>query len=1077
MSEITGGIQLAPLVVDIKSNAKSLMNGIDEATGVSISKAEALGGKLSDVGGKLTKSLTMPITGAATIMGKFALDTEKDLASISGRLGTTAKDTQELKEVAQDLYNDGFGESLEDCVNDLVVLQQNISETSNMTKEQKEDLLKQISTMKSLFGAESEEITRTLNNMLKNGLITDIQDGLDIITRGFQEGLNSGGDLLDVLYEYSPQFKKLGLEGSESLAYIKAGLDAGAYNADKMADALKELSIRAIDGSDTTIQGFELMGKNADEMMRKFAAGGETAQEALKETLEGLKNIEDPLNQDLAGVDLFGTMWEDSSKQAILAMGDVTGGLDNVVGATKKASEEINNTSSVKFTTALRECKSELLPLGTELLNVATDILPSVVEMVKGVTNTLDGFSDGTKKTVVKLAILTAAFGPTLSVAGKLITTGSKVTKVIKGIGTASKVATGIEAAGATSGGIAGLTTGLGALSGAAVPVALGIAAVGTGLYVASENADLLSKSCNTTTEELSGVQKVLNYLSGSTLKSKEEMQALGLEYKDFNGNVSQDFQTKVHDMASDVKDFGSVVEEINLDGICTEEEANILKERISSLSESATKSVQETKKNIDNLFSKGSNPDGALTTNESYVYQILVGDKDETLQKITDVTNEMTKYIDDCVNKNITPDKNKIESYYAQLGQYQLEAQAQNQDEIIASQRNFAEQLRTMNIEDAAKLLTEKKKSYKEELASLQENNNAKIEEIEKGLMNCNAAQKPYLEAELKSLKDKNKQILDDENTKWKTQLDYIESFSPELLNSINILNGEILTKEEKASVESLNNMKEHYKGLSEITESGCYTLYNTQEETWESVAVTVDEATGRISAAVSENGVDYGAYSDKVEGNARNLMSTFQEKKNAIISYLGEMGYSYDATSNQIVDANGRAIGSIDQLKQNENGLYQTTLTVNGTPVNIVVNKDGTISSCNEINNALDNASRDRYVTIHVAEDYNPIGNDGYWQDWRTAKGTKVSYNHYNGLDNVPYDGYTARLHKGERVLTAKENEIYDKANNSNNTSNLNVNIENFNNNRQQDIRAFAEELEFYRKQLSKGGGRVHG
>lgn len=35
-----------------------------------------------------------------------------------------------------------------------------------------------------------------------------------------------------------------------------------------------------------------------------------------------------------------------------------------------------------------------------------------------------------------------------------------------------------------------------------------------------------------------------------------------------------------------------------------------------------------------------------------------------------------------------------------------------------------------------------------------------------------------------------------------------------------------------------------------------------------------------------------------------------------------------------------------------------------------------------------------------------------------------------HYNGLDYVPFDGYNARLHEGERVLTKKENEAYTKA-----------------------------------------------
>ena len=34
-----------------------------------------------------------------------------------------------------------------------------------------------------------------------------------------------------------------------------------------------------------------------------------------------------------------------------------------------------------------------------------------------------------------------------------------------------------------------------------------------------------------------------------------------------------------------------------------------------------------------------------------------------------------------------------------------------------------------------------------------------------------------------------------------------------------------------------------------------------------------------------------------------------------------------------------------------------------------------------------------------------------------------------HANGLDYVPFNGYTAYLHKGERVLTKQENEAYTR------------------------------------------------
>ena len=73
------------------------------------------------------------IVGFGTMVGKNALNTENDLMKIQGQLGLTAEETEKLKNVAQNLYENGFGEGLEDCASGVVTLLQNIKETRTTT--------------------------------------------------------------------------------------------------------------------------------------------------------------------------------------------------------------------------------------------------------------------------------------------------------------------------------------------------------------------------------------------------------------------------------------------------------------------------------------------------------------------------------------------------------------------------------------------------------------------------------------------------------------------------------------------------------------------------------------------------------------------------------------------------------------------------------------------------------------------------------------------------------------------------------------------------------------------------------
>ncbi len=497
-------------------NKKALQDLNEEIENAKIDKLaekfEDAGEKATNIGSKMS-IVSAGIVGAGTALGKMAFDTEQDLSTLGGRLGLTADEAENLKTIAKNLYNDGFGESLEECVNDVVLLHQNIKETANMTEEQKGKLLEQISTVKTLFAVESEEITKTLNNMMNNGMVDSLEEGLDVITAGFQQGLNSGGDLLDVLYEYSPQFKKLGLDGEAALGYIKAGLDAGGFNADKMADALKELSIRAIDGSKTTSEGFKLIGLDANKMAKEFAAGGESAKLALNKTIEGLKNMKDPIQQDLAGVNLFGTMWEDSSKDAILAMADVGTGLGDITGATQKAGEEANNSIGKQFASVLREAKEACLPLGQEILNLAKVGLPILKEILEKVVGFLNGMGDGGRKVILAIAGIVAIIGPSLVALGSFskgisnIINGYKDVKqfggtaieTIKNFGTNSLSAAKTVGNFATTIGknlVSGITNGIKAIGNFTVSIAKGLVnAIFSGIKAVGNFALSIGKS------------------------------------------------------------------------------------------------------------------------------------------------------------------------------------------------------------------------------------------------------------------------------------------------------------------------------------------------------------------------------------------------------------------------------------------------------------------------------------------------------------------------------------------------------------------------------------------------------
>jgi phage-related minor tail protein len=230
---------------------------------------------------------------------------------------------------------------------------------ANASRTQIEGITAGAMNLAQAFNLDVSESMRAVSQLVKTGLAPDATAAMDLITVSFQKFGPQAQDVLDTVTEYSTQFRKLGIDGPQAMGLIQQGLQAGARDTDTIADALKEFSIRAIDGSKTTAEGFKAIGLNADEMAKKFAQGGPVAQQALDLVIDRLRGMKNPVDQSRAAVDLFGTKAEDLGA-ALFALdpSSAVNALGQVAGANSKLGDTMGDTAQNKITAMQRSWES-----------------------------------------------------------------------------------------------------------------------------------------------------------------------------------------------------------------------------------------------------------------------------------------------------------------------------------------------------------------------------------------------------------------------------------------------------------------------------------------------------------------------------------------------------------------------------------------------------------------------------------------------------------------------------------------------------------------------------------------------
>jgi phage-related minor tail protein len=392
---------------------------------------------------------------------KFSSDSQDAFQQFAAATGTASNEMGKYKDMINDIYKNNFGESINDVAEAMATVNQNMSYLDDSALQR---CTEYAYTLSDTFGVDVAESTRAADSLIKNYGVS-AREAFNLMTQGMQSGLNFSDELFDNIDEYSVQFKKLGLDAEDMFSVFANGAQNGAFNLDKIGDAVKEFSIRAIDGSDTTKQGFEALGMNADEMAQKFGAGGKTAKEAFNEVIEGLASMDDPVAQSAAGVNLFGTMWEDLGPQVITSMSTASDAID-------KSRESVEGLVNVKYDTlsgALgglwRTIQVDVLqPIGNQLIPYVTKGISAIQKF----TDKWNKLGPTTQKTVVKFAAVAASVGPVLMGFGK-ISTG--ISTMISNFGKIGGAITRLTGASGFSG-IAKIMTGPFGIAAAAVAAA-----------------------------------------------------------------------------------------------------------------------------------------------------------------------------------------------------------------------------------------------------------------------------------------------------------------------------------------------------------------------------------------------------------------------------------------------------------------------------------------------------------------------------------------------------------------------------------------------------------------------------
>lgn len=409
-----------------------------EQSATALQKIAAVGGKLKDIGGKvsgigkdLTTYVTVPLAAAGAAGVKSFADVDKTMALANKTMGNTAEQANMLNAAMKDAAaNSTYGMS--DAANATLNFAR-----AGLDAERSAAALAPAMNLAAGEGGDLDTVSAglvaTINGF--HGSFEEAGTYADVFASACNNSALDVNSLSSAMSVAAPIFASAGYKVNDAALYMGVMANNG-IEADKAANSLKTGIARLVSPAKDGAEMMEQLGisiTNSDGSMKDSV----TVQKELHDAFANLSESE----QIAAASAIFGK----NQMAPWLALINTAPGDVNELNASLAAcggtTQDMADTMMNGFGGSIEKLKSSIDVLVYSLGQALAPTIQSVINFLQGLVDKFNALSPAQQDLIVKIGLFAAAIGPVLLIVGKLMSAvGTIMTVVPKLAGVISTV-------------------------------------------------------------------------------------------------------------------------------------------------------------------------------------------------------------------------------------------------------------------------------------------------------------------------------------------------------------------------------------------------------------------------------------------------------------------------------------------------------------------------------------------------------------------------------------------------------------------------------------------------------------